>query len=244
MRRILPDFCLGFLLVNRSSLGYVARHQSMKTAYWMMLGMLLTSAVGSAEEVKPATPPPPTPGLPPVPSALTPPPPSRRPIPTRTVTPGQPVPIQPVPVQPVSVQPSGQPVQQIQVPPPRVPPSGFPSAAPGQVSGPLTALKWDAEQKEYTSKRGETEARFSFWLTNITTSDVSINSVRTSCGCTVAKLPSTPWVVPPTGGGPIEVTVNLAGKSGTITKAVTVDSSAGTKSSKTRIAQSAMPKKV
>jgi len=120
--------------------------------------------------------------------------------------------------------------QQIQVAPPRVPPSGFPSVAPGQVPGALTALKWDAEQKEYTSKRGETEARFSFWLTNITSSDVSINSVRTSCGCTVAKLPSTPWVVPPAGGGPIDVTVNLAGKSGTITKAVTVESSAGTKS--------------
>jgi mono/diheme cytochrome c family protein len=94
----------------------------------------------------------------------------------------------------------------------------------------LTALKWDSESKEYTSKPGEMEARFSFWLTNITSADVSINSVRTSCGCTVAKLPSTPWVVPPAGGGPIDVTVNLAGKSGTITKAVTVESSAGTKS--------------
>jgi mono/diheme cytochrome c family protein len=98
------------------------------------------------------------------------------------------------------------------------------------VPGQLTALKWDSEQKEYTSKRGEMEARFTFWLTNITSSEVSINAVRTSCGCTVAKLPSTPWVVPAAGGGPIDVTVNLAGKSGTITKAVTVESSAGTKS--------------
>lgn len=116
------------------------------------------------------------------------------------------------------------------MPPQRGLPSAFPSVAPGQAPGQLTALKWDSEQKEYTSKKGDVEARFSFWLTNITSSDVSINAVRTSCGCTVAKLPSTPWVVPSNGSGPIDVTVNLAGKFGTITKAVTVESSAGTKS--------------
>jgi mono/diheme cytochrome c family protein len=111
-----------------------------------------------------------------------------------------------------------------------VSPAAYSSIAAGAVPGQLTALKWDSESKEYTSKRGESEAHFTFWLTNITSAEVSINSVRTSCGCTVAKLPSTPWVVPPAGSGPIDVTVNLAGKSGTITKAVTVESTAGAKS--------------
>ncbi len=94
---------------------------------------------------------------------------------------------------------------------------------------PLTALAWDAESKDYAAKPGDTNANFTFNLTNITSSDVLINSVRTSCGCTVAKLPQQPWTVGPGTNGPIAVTVNLLGKSGTIMKTITVDSSAGTK---------------
>jgi mono/diheme cytochrome c family protein len=94
---------------------------------------------------------------------------------------------------------------------------------------PLTALAWDAESKDYAAKAGDTNAYFTFNLTNITSSDVLISSVRTSCGCTVAKLPQQPWTVGPGTNGPIAVTVNLLGKSGTIVKTITVDSSAGTK---------------
>ena len=90
-------------------------------------------------------------------------------------------------------------------------------------------IKWDAELKEYTSKPGEMNAPFTFWLTNVSSSEVLINNVRTSCGCTVAKLPAYPWHIPPGGGGPIEVNVNLAGKAGIISKGVTVESSAGVK---------------
>ena len=91
------------------------------------------------------------------------------------------------------------------------------------------AIKWDAETKDYTPKPGESEAKYSFWLTNVSSSEILINSVRTSCGCTVAKLPSQPWHIAPGEGGPIEVTLSLAGKSGLITKGVTVDTSVGIK---------------
>jgi mono/diheme cytochrome c family protein len=97
------------------------------------------------------------------------------------------------------------------------------------------ALKWDAETKEYEAKAGEATAPFTFWLTNVSSSEVLINSVRTSCGCTVAKLPSQPWHIAPGTGGPIEVTVNLAGKSGLIAKGVTVDSTAGIKQLTVRV---------
>lgn len=91
------------------------------------------------------------------------------------------------------------------------------------------AIKWDAETKEYTPKAGETTAPFTFWLTNVSSSEVLINSVRTSCGCTVAKLPAQPWKIEPGASGPIEVSLSLAGKSGLIAKGVTVDSSVGVK---------------
>jgi mono/diheme cytochrome c family protein len=90
-------------------------------------------------------------------------------------------------------------------------------------------IKWDAETKEHSAKLGDAEAKFTFWLTNVSPSEVLVNSVRTSCGCTVAKLPSQPWHIPSGSNGPIDVTMNLAGKSGMISKGVTVETSAGIK---------------
>jgi mono/diheme cytochrome c family protein len=58
---------------------------------------------------------------------------------------------------------------------------------------------------------------------------VVITQVLTSCGCTVASLPSQPWHIAPGTGGRINATVNLAGKFGTVIKTLTVLSSAGNK---------------
>jgi mono/diheme cytochrome c family protein len=83
-------------------------------------------------------------------------------------------------------------------------------------------LAWDAVLKELTTTNGQATAEFSFGVTNISDANVVIDRVMTSCGCTVAKLPSQPWILEPHKDGKIEVTVNLAGKSGTIFKTVTV----------------------
>lgn len=183
---------------------------------WIFSGLVLVGAAvsGSAQETKR----PPAPPLP-TPPTLSPAP--RPPV----ISPFSAPRATPTPVA------AAAPVQV--VPPQPFPPAAFPGS-PGAIANPasglLTALKFDAERKDYTSKAGEAQAPFTFHLTNTSPSEVSITSVRTSCGCTVAKLPSTPWVIAPGQGGPIEVSVNLAGKSGTITKSVTVESSAGTKS--------------
>jgi mono/diheme cytochrome c family protein len=103
------------------------------------------------------------------------------------------------------------------------------AAAPTKLQ-PATYLAWDSDSKELSPKLGETSAHFTFWLTNVSKEVVAVNSVRTSCGCTVAQLPAQPWKLEPGTNGPIEVSVNLVGKSGTIMKSVTVDSTAGVKS--------------
>jgi mono/diheme cytochrome c family protein len=90
-------------------------------------------------------------------------------------------------------------------------------------------LVFDAVQKNYSAKVGETNAHLSFSVTNVSNADVTINAVRTSCGCTVAKLPSLPWKLTPGTNGEVQVTVDLRGKRGSITKTVTVDSTAGVK---------------
>lgn len=95
---------------------------------------------------------------------------------------------------------------------------------------PPSSLAWDADSKEYQAKVGDTNAHFTFWLTNVCDKEVLVNSVRTSCGCTVAKLPETPWHIAPGSNGPISVTVDLRGKRGKIVKTITADTTAGVKS--------------
>jgi mono/diheme cytochrome c family protein len=91
------------------------------------------------------------------------------------------------------------------------------------------ALVWDSISKEYHAAAGDLTAPFKFAVTNSSTHEVTINSVHTSCGCTVAKLPSTPWKLQPGEGGNVEATVDLRGKFGTLSKFVSVDTSEGPK---------------
>jgi hypothetical protein len=91
------------------------------------------------------------------------------------------------------------------------------------------ALKWDSESKKFVPKPGEVSATYEFVATNVSRDEVSINSLKTSCGCTVAQLPSTPYKLPPGSNVTINVSMNFAGKYGLITKSVTVESSAGNK---------------
>jgi mono/diheme cytochrome c family protein len=139
--------------------------------------------------------------------------------------PGLPNPIPPRPAPPpIIVQP------QPAVVSPAVPVVSAPVvAAPAAPANP-NALIWDSEFKETTTQPGDSDAHFTFWFTNNSANEVVINSVRTSCGCTTAKLPAMPWHVLPGTNGSLEVNVDLRGKSGVISKAVTVDSTAGIKS--------------
>jgi cytochrome c553 len=101
-------------------------------------------------------------------------------------------------------------------------------ATPG-VTTPPDAIIWDAEFKEKTATYGDTNAVIVFWLTNKHSAEVVINSVRPSCGCTVAKLPAQPWHIKPGESGPIEASLDLRGKFGTLTKSLYVDTSSGSK---------------
>ncbi len=92
---------------------------------------------------------------------------------------------------------------------------------------PDSVLAWDATIKEYIAKPRETEAQFTFKLTNLSPSKITIQSVTTSCGCTVAKLPAVPWVMGPRTNGQIQATMKLAGRSGIVMKTLTVNTDRG-----------------
>ena len=94
---------------------------------------------------------------------------------------------------------------------------------------PAEPLAWDSLLKAFPVKQGELQVAAFFAVTNVSQSEVVITQVLTSCGCTVATLPSQPWRIAPGTGGQINATLNLAGKFGTIIKTLTVISSAGNK---------------
>lgn len=89
------------------------------------------------------------------------------------------------------------------------------------------ALAWDSTTKRYDAQRGETNALFAFSVTNTTPSEVIVNAVRTSCGCTIAKVPTLPWHLAAGANGQMEVKIDLRGKRGLLSKIVSVDSTAG-----------------
>jgi cytochrome c553 len=83
-------------------------------------------------------------------------------------------------------------------------------------------LSWKEPTKTYTAKPGEISARFTFNVRNFSDTDVLIDDVKPSCGCTVAILPSKPWRLNPKSDEKLEVLVDLRGKTGTLTKEIKV----------------------
>jgi hypothetical protein len=102
-------------------------------------------------------------------------------------------------------------------------------ALTSRAAEPVEPLAWDSLLKEQSVKQGAPQAQVFFAVTNVSSSDVTITQVLTSCGCTVASLPSQPWRLPPGSDGKINASINLAGKFGTVIKTLTVISSGGNK---------------
>ncbi|MEO5802636.1 MAG: DUF1573 domain-containing protein [Verrucomicrobiota bacterium] len=117
-------------------------------------------------------------------------------------------------------------------PSPAPAPAPVPVPAPAPQAPPPPAepsLVWDASEKTYEAKVGEATAPFVFSFTNVSSGEVIITNLQTSCGCTAAQMPETPWHLPAGTNGEIKVTMNLAGKQGNVTKQVTVNTSHGVK---------------
>jgi mono/diheme cytochrome c family protein len=90
-------------------------------------------------------------------------------------------------------------------------------------------LAWDDVLKHTQVAATAGVAQFSFSFTNISGDKVVILDVHPSCGCTTAHLPPMPWIVPPGTNGHFGLTVNVAGKTGTLGKTVTVKTDKGSK---------------
>ena len=92
-----------------------------------------------------------------------------------------------------------------------------------------TNLVFDAFMKEFTAKPGDLTAEFEFAVTNTGPTDITINSVHASCGCTTPKLPELPWTLKPGTNGSFYATVDLRGKFGTFQKTISLETTEGMK---------------
>lgn len=106
---------------------------------------------------------------------------------------------------------------------------------------PRAFLAWDTEMKATNVPAGQSVARFAFSFTNVSSGDVTILNVRPSCGCTTVQLPKLPWLIPAGTTGRIGVSVNLAGKSGTLIKTVKVSTDKSTNSLMAQITIVSLP---
>jgi len=96
-------------------------------------------------------------------------------------------------------------------------------------------LAFDATLKTVDATEGDYFARFTFSFTNVTSDIVTILNVHPGCGCTTAELPPVPWQLAPGTNGEMKLTVNLAGKQGTLFKTVDVTTDKGKRQLQLRI---------
>ncbi|MDR3459520.1 MAG: DUF1573 domain-containing protein [Verrucomicrobiae bacterium] len=96
-------------------------------------------------------------------------------------------------------------------------------------------LAFDATLKSVDATEGDDFARFTFSFTNVTPNIVTVLNVHPSCGCTTAELPPVPWQLIPGTNGQMKLTVNLAGKTGTVFKTVDFSTDKGKKQLMLRI---------
>ena len=83
-------------------------------------------------------------------------------------------------------------------------------------------LTWDAIAKVHHAKLNELDIGFEFRFQNKTGGQIRIKRADSSCGCTVARLPNLPWIITAGQKGGIPVTMDVRGKSGVITKIITI----------------------
>jgi cytochrome c5 len=88
-------------------------------------------------------------------------------------------------------------------------------------------LQWDSMDKLIAAKTGDGAVEFQFSVTNTGAEPVQIMEVRPSCGCTVADLPKSPWILAPGGTGSFRATVDIRGRRGLFSKTMLVASNAG-----------------
>lgn len=93
---------------------------------------------------------------------------------------------------------------------------------------PPGVLAFNSETQEFTAEPGVLTASFTFWVTNVSSGEVVLQYIQTSCGCTAPKI-QLPATLPAGQALEIPVTMDLRGRSGVNIKTVTLYTDKGQK---------------
>lgn len=88
---------------------------------------------------------------------------------------------------------------------------------------------------------GETAAVFVFRLANVSSENVVVLNVISSCGCATPKHPPTPWQIGPGQTGEFQITMDVHGKTGTVEKGAAVETQKGVRPLTMRVTIPAAP---
>jgi len=108
------------------------------------------------------------------------------------------------------------------------PSADAPASGAAAPANPDAALVWDSTEKTIEAKPGDGAAEFQFTAVNVSPKPIEILQIRPTCGCTVAEMPASPWILAPGASGTFVGTIDFRGKEGTVSKALFVNSSVGT----------------
>jgi mono/diheme cytochrome c family protein len=86
-------------------------------------------------------------------------------------------------------------------------------------AGPLV---WESPNQTNKVKANAISTKFIFKVRNVSTNEVVVDDLKTSCGCTVAQLPSNPWRIAPKQATQFEAIMDLRGKYGKLFKQIDV----------------------
>jgi hypothetical protein len=76
---------------------------------------------------------------------------------------------------------------------------------------------------------GAPEANYIFAFTNVGAAIITITNVALSCGCTTVDHPPLPWRLPPGAAARLPVTLEVAGRTGSVVKTVQLRTDQGCK---------------
>ena len=108
---------------------------------------------------------------------------------------------------------------------------------------PPNPLVWDALSKSLVVQSGDGAVDFEFGVKNTAAKPIEIIQVRPSCGCTVAEIPRSPWILAPGEKGSFTGTMDVRGKTGQFSKTIFVNSTAGTQMLRLDVTVEATPEK-
>ncbi|MFM8620164.1 MAG: DUF1573 domain-containing protein [Opitutaceae bacterium] len=89
------------------------------------------------------------------------------------------------------------------------------------------ALVPERTEQSYEAQPGEVEIVFTFRLRNVSPQPVVVTDVKTSCGCTVARMPARPWIIAPGRTEELKLAFDMRGRSGLQTKTAVVETERG-----------------